>query len=417
MILAFNLFSTSYAGDRKTSTSAEPTDCPTRKSSGHTNSVQLQRPLLESNRETTPAGSRPLAGTQSGDPRKFVKRIKPSKGAKPNQEELVERGRKIIQSVKKRFSHLLAALGVGKRRPIPRQDSSPSAVVPPTFGSLTAISEDAGPQRANHRESLAQHQQETVRDTQSTKMNNPTAASHSTEKQPATSDALQAVVGSSKRGRDPHKPIDGRDVMDGSDSASSYQGQEESSAGENQATPSAPIQTLGSDTSEKLADGAASSSEDCKRAKWKRTFLMVLHLAKEGDATRVTCLDTGADINVISIDVVNSLQLAKEPYQGPALKPIGGTYLPEWQVRFDWHVAHRTKTYTSIFAVLDKDHSADFDILLGKGTVEDVGFYKVNSRVWFNATVDEAELTTGNDGTPLGFPSIEVEKGEDGPQF
>ncbi|KAL8889193.1 MAG: hypothetical protein Q9215_003492 [Flavoplaca cf. flavocitrina] len=373
MILAFNLFSTSYAGDRKTSTSAEPTDCPTRKSSGHTNSVQLQRPLLESNRETTPAGSRPLAGTQSGDPRKFVKRIKPSKGAKPNQEELVERGRKIIQSVKKRFSHLLAALGVGKR--------------------------------------------ETVRDTQSTKMNNPTAASHSTEKQPATSDALQAVVGSSKRGRDPHKPIDGRDVMDGSDSASSYQGQEESSAGENQATPSAPIQTLGSDTSEKLADGAASSSEDCKRAKWKRTFLMVLHLAKEGDATRVTCLDTGADINVISIDVVNSLQLAKEPYQGPALKPIGGTYLPEWQVRFDWHVAHRTKTYTSIFAVLDKDHSADFDILLGKGTVEDVGFYKVNSRVWFNATVDEAELTTGNDGTPLGFPSIEVEKGEDGPQF
>ncbi|KAL8893318.1 MAG: hypothetical protein Q9192_005388, partial [Flavoplaca navasiana] len=370
--------------------------------------------------DTTPPRSGPSARIQSGDPRKVVKRIKPSKGAKPNQGQLVGRGRKIIQSVKKRFSHLTAALGVGKRRPIPRQDPSPSAVVTPTFGSLTAISGEAGSPRANHRESLAQHQQEMVRDTQSTKMNDPTAASHSTEEQTATSDALQALVGSSKRGRDTHKPTEGRDVMDGSDSTSPYQGQEESSAGENRVTPSAPIQTLGSDTSENLADGGASSSEDCRRGKWKRTFHMVVHLSNDNHSIRVTCLDTGADINVISIDVVDSLHLAKEPYQGPPLKPIGGTYLPEWQVRFDWHVAHRTKTYTSIFAVLDKDHSGDFDILLGKGTVEDVGFYKVNSRVWFNATVDEAELTTGNDGTPLGFPSIEVEKGkdgEDGPQF
>ncbi|KAL9014674.1 MAG: hypothetical protein Q9180_008931, partial [Flavoplaca navasiana] len=246
-------------------------------------------------------------------------------------------------------------------------------------------------------------------------MNDPTAASHSTEEQTATSDALQALVGSSKRGRDTHKPTDGRDVMDGSDSTSPYQDQEESSAGENRATPSAPIQTLGSDTSENLADGGASSSEDCRRGKWKRTFHMVIHLSNDNHSIRVTCLDTGADINVISIDVVDSLHLAKEPYQGPPLKPIGGTYLPEWQVRFDWHVAQHTKTYTSIFAVLDKDHSADFDILVGKETVEDIEFYKVNSRVWFD---DEAELATGNDGTPLGFPSIEVEKGkhgEDGP--
>ena len=305
-------------------------------------------------------------------------------------------------------------------RASPRQDLSPSAVVPPTFGSLTAISGDAGPSRTNHREALAQHQQETVRDNQSTRMNEHTATSHSTEEQPATSGALQALVGSSKRGRDTHKPTDGRDVMDGSDSTSPYQGQKESFTGDNRATPSAPIQTLGSDTPEKLADGGTSSSEDCKRPKWKRTFHMVIHLSNEDHSIRVTCLDTGADINVISIDVVNSLHLAKEPYQGPPLKPIGGTYLPEWQVRFDWHVAQRTKTYTSNFAVLDKDHSGDFDILLGKETVEEIEFYKVNSRVWFNATDDEAELATGNEGTPLGFPSIEVEKGndgEDGPQF
>ncbi|KAL9616068.1 MAG: hypothetical protein Q9204_008617, partial [Flavoplaca sp. TL-2023a] len=307
--------------------------------------------------------------------------------------------------------------GGKKKKNNTKQDSSPSAVVPPTFGSLTAISGDVGPPRANHRVTLAQHQQETVRTTQSTKMDDPTAASHSTEEQTATSDALQALVDSSKRGRDTHKPTDGRDVMDGSGSTSPYQGQEKSSAGETRATPSTPIKTLGSDTSENLADGGASSSEDCRRRKWKRTFHMVVHLSNEDHSIRVTCLNTGADINVISIDVVNSLHLAKEPYQGPPLKPIGGTYLPEWQVRFDWHVAHRTKTYTSNFAVLDKDHSGDFDILLGKETVEDVGFYKINSRVWFNATVDEAELTTGNDGTPLGFPSIEVEKGEDGPQF
>ena len=132
MVLAFNLFSTSSktlslhfplpltcgdsldTGDRKTSTSAEPTDCPSKKDSDHTNSVQTRPPLLESNRQTTPARGGPSARIESGDPRKVVKRIKPPRGAKPDHEQLVGK-RKIIESVKRRFSHLTAALGVGKR--------------------------------------------------------------------------------------------------------------------------------------------------------------------------------------------------------------------------------------------------------------------------------------------------------------
>ncbi len=117
-------------------------------------------------------------------------------------------------------------------------------------------------------------------------------------------------------------------------------------------------------------------------AKWKRSFQMVIHLPNDDNAQRITYLDTGADIDVISIHVVNSLGLAKEPYNGPALKPIGGTYTPQWQVTFDWNVAKRTETYTSTFAVMDEDHSGDFDVLLGRATVEKCGFYVVNTRIW-----------------------------------
>ncbi|KAL8657648.1 MAG: hypothetical protein Q9226_001710 [Calogaya cf. arnoldii] len=188
-----------------------------------------------------------------------------------------------------------------------------------------------------------------------------------------------------------------------------HQASTHSPAAEEDATSAVPIQTLGSDASEKLVNGVTSPSEPPKCRKWKRTFHMVIHLANGDNATRVTCLDTGAAIDVISIDVVNKLRLAKEKYQGPPLKPIAGTYLPQWQVTFDWHVAKFQKTYTSTFAVLDEDHSADFDILLGKKTVEDIVFYRVNEEVWFVPTNDELDLNIGRDDAKHSLPSIEVD--------
>ena len=143
-------------------------------------------------------------------------------------------------------------------------------------------------------------------------------------------------------------------------------------------------------------------------AKWKDSFKMVIHLANEENAQRVTCLDTGADVNVISINVVNSLGLAKERYNGPALKSIGDTYKPQWQVTFDWHVAKRKKTYTSTFAVLDEDHSGDFDILLGKATVGKYEFYVVNTNVWFSTTKGEVRSSAMIEDAEIALSSIEV---------
>ena len=296
-------------------------------------------------------------------------------------------------------------IGGGVEKPTSGQDPSPSALISSTADNLTLMPGEAGPPRAD-----TQHQQKPIRDIPSMEMNNTTDASHSTKEQPTRSDALQALVGSSKRGRDPHKSIDERNVMDGCDPASPYQGREESFTGEKHAMPGTLVHTLRSDTSEKLANGAASSPEGHKRHKWKRTFHMVIHLVNDNNATRVTCLDTGADIDVISMDVVDSLHLARKRYQGPALKPIGDTYLPEWQVTFDWHVANRTKTYTSTFAVLDKNHSKDFDILLGKDSVEEIKFYEVNPKVWLQVADDEHELAADNDGMMPELPSIVVEK-------
>ncbi|KAL8911250.1 MAG: hypothetical protein Q9171_003548 [Xanthocarpia ochracea] len=145
-------------------------------------------------------------------------------------------------------------------------------------------------------------------------------------------------------------------------------------------------------------------------AKWKHKFTMVIHLPNEDNAQRVTCLDTGADVDVISINVVNSLGLAKERYKGPALKPIGGTYTPHWQVTFDWHVAYRTKTYTSTFAVLDEDHSGDFDVLLGKETVGKHEFYLVNSNVWFSTTNGDVRSSVVIEDAGNALPNIEVDR-------
>ncbi|KAL8723948.1 MAG: hypothetical protein Q9181_007062 [Wetmoreana brouardii] len=170
------------------------------------------------------------------------------------------------------------------------------------------------------------------------------------------------------------------------------------------------VQTITAGGPDQLSDKTPSTDANTQPQgrKFKRAFRMAIHMANDEIAQRLTCLDTGADVDVISIDVVESLRLRKERYRGPPLKPLGSSYVPEWQVTFDWHVANFHKTYTSTFAVLDDRHSSDFDVLLGRVSVEGIGFYEVNDKVWFHTTYSEVCVSEADD-VPDSFP-IELEK-------
>ncbi|KAI4170701.1 MAG: hypothetical protein LQ343_004800 [Gyalolechia ehrenbergii] len=121
---------------------------------------------------------------------------------------------------------------------------------------------------------------------------------------------------------------------------------------------------------------------------FKRTFHMVIHLPNGQHALRVGCLDTMADLDAVSHHVVESLGLKKDRYFGPPVRPLGGYFEPQSQVTVDWHVYKFNKTYTTTFAALDERHSGDFDVLLGHRTIEKIGFYEKNGRVWMLSAND-----------------------------
>ena len=93
-------------------------------------------------------------------------------------------------------------------------------------------------------------------------------------------------------------------------------------------------------------------------------------------------MDTGANADVISANIVKSLGLTKEEYKGDPLRMAMFTVQPRWQTTFDWHVARFAKTYTTTFVVLDEEHCGDFDVIIGRRTIEKVGFFNVNNKVW-----------------------------------
>ncbi|KAL8922375.1 MAG: hypothetical protein Q9208_005228 [Pyrenodesmia sp. 3 TL-2023] len=161
--------------------------------------------------------------------------------------------------------------------------------------------------------------------------------------------------------------------------------------------PALALQTLESANVQapSSTDGSASDTVVHPEGRdFKRTFRMVIHLTGDRNALvaqRVSCLDTCADLDVISHEVVESLRLKKDRYQGASVHPLGGFFKPEWQVTFDWHVAGFHKTYTSTFAVLDAKHSGDFDVLLGRATIKDIGFYVTNGKVWMISADEETQ--------------------------
>ncbi|KAL8670138.1 MAG: hypothetical protein Q9168_005303 [Polycauliona sp. 1 TL-2023] len=116
------------------------------------------------------------------------------------------------------------------------------------------------------------------------------------------------------------------------------------------------------------------------------SFRMVIHMPNQDRiAQRLACLDTQADVDVISQEVVDSLRLETDEYTGEAVRPLGpitNMYQPARQVTLEWNVAKFHKTYTTTFVVFNKDHSDEFDLLLGRDTIRKVNFFKKNNGIW-----------------------------------
>lgn len=135
---------------------------------------------------------------------------------------------------------------------------------------------------------------------------------------------------------------------------------------------------------------ASERSNTSPQTELETKFRMVIHLpGGEGIAQRLACLDTAADLDVISDKVVDSLHLDTDEYIGDQARPIGpitNSFMPKKQVTLDWHVAKFQKTWTTTFAVFDEEYSDEFDILLGSATISKIGFYKRNKKVfWVSA--------------------------------
>ncbi|KAL8635630.1 MAG: hypothetical protein Q9226_009336 [Calogaya cf. arnoldii] len=136
-----------------------------------------------------------------------------------------------------------------------------------------------------------------------------------------------------------------------------------------------------------------SSPRDTSPQRWfERVFYMVF-LGMGKNEVRVTCLDTCADIDVISHQVVKDLGLQTEEYTGGIVRPLGSTYHPEGQVTLSWHVSGFPKTYTTTFVVFNEQYSKDFDILLGRFTIQRIGFYQKDPNVWFSSAEGDVPVS------------------------
>ncbi|KAL9046863.1 MAG: hypothetical protein Q9214_000412 [Letrouitia sp. 1 TL-2023] len=98
---------------------------------------------------------------------------------------------------------------------------------------------------------------------------------------------------------------------------------------------------------------------------------------------RIGKLDTAAEANIISQQVVEDLGLQPEAYKGEeSLSSIGGSVQPLGVLNLDWNVMGKSKTYTDEFYVISKEQSKAFDILISEETIKSIGFFKKDVEVW-----------------------------------
>lgn len=117
-------------------------------------------------------------------------------------------------------------------------------------------------------------------------------------------------------------------------------------------------------------------------------FKIIFHLPNNETLMRCAQLDTGAKgVNLLSQDVMDDLKeygLPMEPYEGPKIKPLGALIKPMGQIKLPWSVRRFPKTYSHTFLVLDSQSTSGFDALLGDTTINQVGFFIRNHKVWLS---------------------------------
>ncbi|KAI4160434.1 MAG: hypothetical protein LQ342_005758 [Letrouitia transgressa] len=116
----------------------------------------------------------------------------------------------------------------------------------------------------------------------------------------------------------------------------------------------------------------------------KTHIKMVIHGA-HSTAVRCAKLDTGAQANILSGQVVDELSLKPRAYDGPNVLSLGESIKPLGAVDLVWSVIDRHKTYTTEFLVIDKANSNGFDALIGEDTLKSIGFFMKNVDVWFSS--------------------------------
>ncbi|KAG7004790.1 hypothetical protein G7Y79_00023g053740 [Physcia stellaris] len=145
------------------------------------------------------------------------------------------------------------------------------------------------------------------------------------------------------------------------------------------AEPAAPDTQEIKSGSEVVSNPSQLSTKDVAAPKWmETTFKMVIHLP-ETSKIRVAKLDTGADVNVMSKQVADSLGFKLQPYFGGDLLPSGGRITPLGQLTLDWHIMGKEETYTNTFVVVD---AKEFDVVLGHKTIREIGFWTRNHKIW-----------------------------------
>ena len=137
-----------------------------------------------------------------------------------------------------------------------------------------------------------------------------------------------------------------------------------------------PVASQGSDNSAQSENAAQSGKAD-----FKTVFGMMIHLKDTQSARRQLHLDAGSAVNVISYRVVRALGLEMGQYKGELIT-LGGEISPIGLVTFEWHILGRTTSYISDFAVLEDKYTKDFDILLGKATIDELRLFSRNYDVW-----------------------------------
>lgn len=121
---------------------------------------------------------------------------------------------------------------------------------------------------------------------------------------------------------------------------------------------------------------------------------MVFHRHDE-TFIRIGKLDTAAEANIISQQVVEELGLQPKAYKGEAsLSSIGGNVQPLGVLHLDWNVRGKSKTYTNEFFVISKDQSKSFDILICEETIKSIGFFKKNVEVWCLGLEEQGDKPT-----------------------